>query len=269
MLSNDLKQILMLHPVRINYNLSKDKKPLSDGVTSVLTDITGNNAWEQQIRSENIWDGIPFTIKRIYKNKFRRNLVESYIKFLLFLKSKPKEPVETFLKIRAALTTLKINLKEEEIIKKLLNDLETSMQVKARKGLLDDKEIIEIENKLASTEFNRYQTEESLINFIKSSKRGLCLVEIDNFDKIIPNGVCQKINKADKLKIFDNFYILYYDKEKIKNVYYTEKPKPKDPIVFGVVVGCTKLFFIADWIDEYCNLTYSDVIKNGTDFKLK
>ena len=34
-----------------------------------------------------------------------------------------------------------------------------------------------------------------------------------------------------------------------------EEAKRKDPIIFGVIAGSEKLYYVADWVDEYCDLT--------------
>ena len=44
-----------------------------------------------------------------------------------------------------------------------------------------------------------------------------------------------------------------------------EMKKRKDPILFGVIAGSNKLYFIGDWIDEYCDLRFDDVVKQCTD----
>ena len=283
MLSNDLKQILLLHPVRTDYNLQKFRRQMSvktdtsDSIEESIDQINSNpvsgsggdeSRWVQNIRSNNVWDGIPFSVQRIFKSKWKRRVVEAYIKFRLVFEGKGKDPIEVFTGVQKSLSTLKYNEKKEEEVKNILKTLETSLQRRVKTDINYEKNKVEIEKKLLDTEFNRYQTEESLIEFIKGCKKGLCLTEIESFQKIIPADVVLKINKADSLKVFDNFYILHYDPKSAKNIYYTEKVKPQDPIVFGVISGCTKMFFIADWIDEYCNLTYKDILKEGTDFKL-
>lgn len=98
----------------------------------------------------------------------------------------------------------------------------------------------------------------------------MCLTEIDNFDRVIPDDAGKLLTKTEELGVFDNYLILHYDKKKGANPFYTEKePKPKDPILFGVIRSSDKLYFIADWIDEFCDLTYKDILKAGCDFKLK
>ena len=60
----------------------------------------------------------------------------------------------------------------------------------------------------------------------------------------------------NELEVFDNYVILYYDPEGI--VYKEtahEEAKRRDPIIFGVIAGSKKLYYVADWIDEYCDLT--------------
>ena len=34
-----------------------------------------------------------------------------------------------------------------------------------------------------------------------------------------------------------------------------EEAKRKDPILFGVLAGSRKLYYITDWVDEYCDLS--------------
>lgn len=44
-----------------------------------------------------------------------------------------------------------------------------------------------------------------------------------------------------------------------------EKEKAKDPILFGVIQGSRKLYFIGDWIDDYCDLTLEKMMKTIKD----
>jgi hypothetical protein len=60
----------------------------------------------------------------------------------------------------------------------------------------------------------------------------------------------------NELEVFDNYVVLYYDPEGTvyKETAY-EEAKRRDPIIFGVIAGSKKLYYVADWIDEYCDLT--------------
>jgi hypothetical protein len=62
--------------------------------------------------------------------------------------------------------------------------------------------------------------------------------------------------------VFDNYVILHYDYsgeavEETKE----EKAKKKDPIMFGLIQGSKNLYYIGDWIDDYCDLTLDVIIK--------
>ena len=109
--------------------------------------------------------------------------------------------------------------------------------------------------------------------FIKECEKGICLDYIKNFSRPIPTEVVNKIEEVNKLEIFDNYVVLYYDPDgKIYKETAKEEAKRKDPIIFGVIAGSEKLYYVADWVDEYCDLTlekFLDVAKlTKNDVKL-
>lgn len=99
-------------------------------------------------------------------------------------------------------------------------------------------------------------TEQQVVDFAKKTEKGIAIDYIKNFVRPIPSDVIDKIGKAESLNVFDNFVIMHYDPEG-KSTHDTarEEYKKRDPIVFGVIAGSTKLYYITDWIDEYCDLT--------------
>ena len=56
-----------------------------------------------------------------------------------------------------------------------------------------------------------------------------------------------------------------YEKGGINDKEQRRQIKAKGPILFGVIAGSNKLYFIGDWIDEYCDLRFDDVVKQCTD----
>lgn len=99
-------------------------------------------------------------------------------------------------------------------------------------------------------------TEEQLVNFAKKTDRGVDLCYIKNYTRPIPAEVISKVGEMNQLEVFDNFVILHYDpKGEHKKETKREVAKRKDPIIFGVIAGSHKLYYVADWIDEYCDLT--------------
>ena len=109
-------------------------------------------------------------------------------------------------------------------------------------------------------------TEEQLVDFVKKTEKGVQLCYIKNFVRPIPQEVIDKKKQADELLVFDNYCVLHYDPEK-KSFKQTEaekeaeRKKKADPILFGMISGSTNLYYITDWIDEYCDLTLDEFIK--------
>lgn len=114
---------------------------------------------------------------------------------------------------------------------------------------------------LVSLGYYHVITEEQVVKFAKNCSKGVSLTYIENYLGVIPNEVMKKVLELNKHYIFDNYVILHYDPAQKKEAP-TEKEitKKKDPILFGVCCGCSKLYYIADWIDETCNLTLDQFV---------
>ena len=103
--------------------------------------------------------------------------------------------------------------------------------------------------------------EQQMVSFVKQCEKGIKLEYVKNFTRPMPQDIVDKIAKINQLEVFDNYVVLYYDPEgKIYKETAQEEAKRRDPIVFGVIAGSTKLYYIADWVDEYCDLTLEKFI---------
>lgn len=103
--------------------------------------------------------------------------------------------------------------------------------------------------------------ETQIVEFVKKCEKGIKLDYIKNFTRPIPQNIVDKIQHINNLEVFDNYVVLYYDPEgKIYKETAKEEAKRKDPIIFGVIAGSEKLYYIADWTDEYCDLTLEKFI---------
>lgn len=95
----------------------------------------------------------------------------------------------------------------------------------------------------------------------KSYKNPVKFSKLEDFPRAVPANI-QKIIKSVKAKgIFDELWILYldYTDEVIKSN--KQKIREKDPILFGKFsYDNEKHYYIADWIDEYCDLTLSKFV---------
>lgn len=274
MLTSNRKQLVLMHPIRVDFGMKKHIKD-DDNVAknNYMTNnfVTLSDSWLENTGF--VWDGVPFAIQRRYTKKWQQNLVEAYIKtrmfFLKTFSNNKKTKEEFFEMVKESMGELTPLDNKEKLA--LTEELDLLFKTK-QKTLFDrfnlTKKVREAENILHVNNYLKYQEESDIINFVMKTQAGLAMIEISNFEFDIPSDVKEKMFKADDLKVFDNFYVLYmdpnFDNSKIK---FTEEKK-KDPIIFGVIYGSTKLYYIADWVTDYCKLTYEVLLKYNCDRKL-
>ena len=117
---------------------------------------------------------------------------------------------------------------------------------------------------LVAMGLKKYVTEKQVVELYEKvgADKNLKLTWIKNFGRIIPEAVYEIKKDVDERKIFDNYVVLHYDpKENGEKLTKKEKEKKKDPILFGVIKNSKKLYFVADWKDEYCDLTLDEMFK--------
>lgn len=95
-----------------------------------------------------------------------------------------------------------------------------------------------------------------------------------DFTRIIPKAVLDKKKKVEDC--FDDFVIYHYwnpNAKDVKKMSSDEKARMKDPILFGIIKESERLYFIADWEDEQCDLNFEEMIdvigKDDEEFTLK
>ena len=85
--------------------------------------------------------------------------------------------------------------------------------------------------------------------------------KLSEFPRSIPANIQKTIKAVQKKGLFDELHVLYldYTKEPIKSN--KEKIREKDPVLFGTFAyDPSKYYYIADWVDEYCDLTLGKFI---------
>lgn len=90
------------------------------------------------------------------------------------------------------------------------------------------------------------------------AKNPIRFKKLEEFPRAVPSKIQKTIKSVQSKGLFDEFWILYldYSGEEIKSN--KQKIREKDPIIFGkFTYDEEKYYFIADWIDEYCDLTLS------------
>ena len=232
-------------------DVSEFNSSISFGTPENFDNDTNSKNWNR------VWDGIPFKQQRYYSSRWEKNWFLMKMKLKMIFVKKGQSPVIYFKNIKESIEEL-TNIEDKILYLDNLSDiLRSSKQTKMLNIALVKKGILEYEKILKESGFKKFITEENLISFTLKCKKVLCLNYVNEFDRIIPLSVIENKNKADELKVFDNFVILHYDPN-IKKVNLVEK---KDPILFGLIKNSDKLYFVDDWIDEKCDLTYDKIIK--------
>ena len=148
---------------------------------------------------------------------------------------------------------------------KLVSKYKITNQKLVLKRIMFYIDCIERERAIINAGFGIYINREDVMEYIDNVARKVVkIIELERFERDIPDDVVAKIEKCRDL--FDKLYVIYTDytgKDEKK----TEKHKrEKDPILIGVLCDTSqriinnRLYFIADWVDEYCDLTLDSMI---------
>lgn len=137
-------------------------------------------------------------------------------------------------------------------------------QVALVQKLKDSLDVVKGEAILIVMGLKKYVTEKQIIEYYEKvgQDKNLKLTWIKNFGRIIPERIYQIKKEIDERRIFDNYILLHYDpKDDGAKLTKEEIEKKKDPILFGVIKNSKKLYFIADWKDDFCDLTLEEMFK--------
>lgn len=100
--------------------------------------------------------------------------------------------------------------------------------------------------------------------------KAIKIIELSEYTREIPEEVMDRVAKA--ADIFDQMYIVFTDYTKKESKRVAKERRDKDPILFGAFQdkqGDSKnkiyiedrLFFIADWVDDTCDLTLEQIVR--------
>lgn len=171
--------------------------------------------------------------------------------------NRTRMPIDSFFK------SIKNGVEELEVVETRLGSYLAAIAQAKKNGqtalaerLETNIEGVRTETQLVALKLTKFITEEQLVRFVRKAKKGLRLDWIKNFTRMVPETVIRWKEKADDRCVFDNYVVLHFDPE-AKSWEETAKEKElrKDPILFGVLRGRRRLYFIGDWVDEFCDLT--------------
>jgi hypothetical protein len=182
----------------------------------------------------------------------------------------PPEPSPS-LSVIDFFTAVKASTKELDIIEARGRGYEREMASAAKLGqvarfeqLRDGLAAAAQEARMVGLGLHKYVAEADIVDFYKKCPKGLRLDWIANFTRSVPDAVLETKVRADETCLFDNYVVLHYDPDG-KSYAETETEKKakedakKDPILFGLMKGKRRLYFVGDWVDELCDLTLDEV----------
>lgn len=274
-------KIKLLENIEIDKKLPKfnDINSSNDGNSWVSNDrliVSSNSNWN--LSGSESHKNTLYSLEYLYSNKPSLSLKIKIIAYKKLFKKQLKYKNEIsssdlkifFDSIKTKISNLDSNDIDDVLdnYENALNNAKLNNQTALVEKIIDYSKILKYELILSKSIFNKYINESELVNFYNIAthhdkyKTKLTLTYIKNFIKVIPHDVCELRQSADDLKVFDNYIILHYNYNN-DSVSETkeELEKKKDPILFGVIQGSTKLYYIGDWVDEYCDLTFDSLIK--------
>ena len=171
----------------------------------------------------------------------------------------PESVLEVFARIKASTSELEEWGKRNASLMKMIHQAELAGQKELVKKLEAAKCVRKFENMLYVKGRRKLLTEQQLLDFTSQCERGLCLDWVKDFVRPIPPDVVVEKIQCDEDHLFDNYAVLHFDPEN-RATTSEAREKARDPILFGLIKGSRKLYFIGDWMDEQCDLTFSQII---------
>ena len=168
---------------------------------------------------------------------------------------------------------LKVYKERGDAFQEMLANAKAAGQKSLIVQLEAEREIRNFENALFAKGMKKYISEAQLLKFVRGCERGLCLDWVRNFTRVIPKEVVAAKVRCDEAGLFDNYVVLHFDPENkgtTKEDRAAEEARKRDPILFGVMRGSRKLYFVGDWVDEFCDLTFQQLVdKLGDPLEIK
>lgn len=148
------------------------------------------------------------------------------------------------------------------ISSELLEKYKKTGQVKAAKKLAFHIKSILKEKEIIDLGITKFVYRDDIENYIDNiAKDVVKIIELKNYPREIPDELVETIEKTKD--IFDEMYVLFtdYTGEVEKKV-----EKERDPILFGSFIDRTvdemsqRMYYLGDWVDEYCDLTLDKLV---------
>ena len=173
---------------------------------------------------------------------------------------------------------LKNKINEEEIqliidnALKMINKCKITKQTEMAKQISHQVDLALRELNAARNGFDIFVNRKDIESYIDNvENKCIKIIELSRYTREIPEEVMDKVEKA--LEIFDEMYIIFTDYTLKETKKVAKERRDKDPILFGAFIDKdsddskkiyveNRLFFIADWVEERCDLTLEEIVKD-------
>lgn len=149
----------------------------------------------------------------------------------------------------------KTAVKLKAIIDKTMENGQTAL---ARRLQYEHKNILN-EEVLVKNGLFHYLTEEDVVNLLKTADFGIRIDFWNDYAEIVPDEVLEAKKQADALRVFDNWCIMHYDPKGTTLKQMKTEEWARDPILFGMIVGSDRLYYVKDWKTSKDDLTIQKV----------
>lgn len=150
---------------------------------------------------------------------------------------------------------------------RLLDKYCRSGQIKAARKLLFVLKTLDKESKLVDIGIDRFVYKDDIDYYIDNctdASHPVKIIELKNYVRDIPEQAVEAVERTRD--IFDEFFVVYTDYTGNDDRRVEAEQRRKDPILFGAFLSeqnrvCVdRFYFLADWVDPYCDLTLDKMI---------
>lgn len=183
----------------------------------------------------------------------------------------PKEYFERIKDKKNTITSEQLEKVYENCLE-LANKYYATGQVRGLRKILFCMESLEKEKKLLNLGISTFIYRDDIDFYIDEvakkrpdfQTRPVKSIDLERYEREIPDEVVDIISKTKD--IFDRMYVVYTDYTGKAERQIEAVKKEKDPILFGVFldsenkVCVDRFYYLADWEDEYCDLTLDKMV---------
>lgn len=192
------------------------------------------------------------------------------------------EPKDYFtgLKDKVANVDLETLRKNKEFLEHELAKADILGQKNLKHKLAFAWETLQREMVLNSAGITKFVYRDDVVKMIDNvtPKNSVKIAELENFPRSIPEANMDEIVAAQQLEIFDRFIVVYtdfVDEEVLSQEQKDTVARNRDPVVFGMFIDDKlnvkhdRMYFITDWEDEFCDLTFTKMIERMAEIGIK